>query len=571
MDISLKMNSWCNHYRQPHRFQWMSIAILAIATIGFTAQTPTKLVTRNPAPVARPKPVLGWNSFWPFGCGKDVNDKNLKWQADLMAEKGFIKAGYKTFIIECGWEVDPKGKPELLIKSAIVGTDPYAFREDFRKRDLHIGVGTWGGPQLCPRTKDEIFHVHPLADLDRYVYSLADWGVTYLSHRPCDWVFPDVLQYSNLASIVNSRYVEMEGAIKNTALQSKMFYATGQWGASPSAYQTTANSWRVADDTLDNWNSFIRTLNAVFPYTLDTKGPYNDLGFLQLGENKLTMAEKITQFSFWAAAKSPLIFSTDISRLRQEEIALLTNPRAIAINQDDLGQSITLKHRYSGDMDIWSGPLSDGSTVAVIINWSDDDPQKTIQLADLGFSSAHMYEVLTGNDLGFFKDSYSTTIEKHGSLFLKLTETKPAPQRNFKRFPVEMAEITGSAVMKDTSRGIKVAANLKPDGKTGVRWKNIPGAKNGNTLVSFDYINAQLSAGNMDNSKLNFKHTAIIINDDFDHPLFVDFPITGLTWENMAEGFLVSLPLHPGENTILVRGEGEWAPDFHCLSVEQTA
>jgi hypothetical protein len=61
-----------------------------------------------------------------------------------------------------------------------------------------------------------------------------------------------------------------------------------------------------------------------------------------------------------------------------------------------------------------------------------------------------------------------------------------------------------------------------------VRWKNIPGAKNGNTLVSFDYINAQLSTGNMDDSLLNFKHTAIIINDNFDHPVYVDFPITGL-------------------------------------------
>jgi hypothetical protein len=149
-NISLKMNSRPIHNHQVYRFQWMSIAILAIATIGFTAQTPTKLVIRNPAPIASSRPkrewtcykiqkiteadkfyfilaVLGWNSFWPFGCGKDVNDKNLKWQADLMAEKGFIKAGYKTFIIECGWEVDPKNKPELLVS---VCSFFYFFKND---------------------------------------------------------------------------------------------------------------------------------------------------------------------------------------------------------------------------------------------------------------------------------------------------------------------------------------------------------------------------------------------------------------------------------------------------------
>ncbi|OAV97762.1 hypothetical protein PTTG_01087 [Puccinia triticina 1-1 BBBD Race 1] len=564
--MAIKMNSLSNIHQKSCRFQRIVIAIFTLSAIGFTTQSPAQMATNTQAPVARPKPVLGWNSIGPLGC-TGITAEKLRWQADLMAEKGLIKAGYTTFVIECGWEEDYGNYP-LVLYDGVMGQDYHSFRDDFRRRGLGLGFGTWGGPQLCPRTEEEAkIYAKPKTDLDGYVFALNELGATYLSHRPCDWGFPQVLQ-SDMAVELNSRYVQMESAISNRGYQNKMFYATGQWGASPSAVNTKANSWRIADDTLDSWNSFIRTLNTLYPYSIANRGPYNDLGFLQLGENRLTMAEKRTQFCFWAAAKSPLIFSTDVSRLHPDEIGLLTNPRAIAVNQDALGQSITLKHRYP-DMDIWSGPLSDGSTVAVIINWSDDSSQKNINLEDLGFSSAHVYEVLSGKDLGVVSTTYVSTIEKHGSLFLKFTKTKPARQRTFQRFPVEVAEITGSAILKLTSQGVKVAGNLKADGETGVRWKNIPGSRNGNTVVSFDYVNADLAIGNMDDTKLNFKRTAIIINESTKYD--VDFPITGLTWDNMIQGFLVSLPLKPGYNTIRIQAEGDWAPDFHCLSVEQRA
>ncbi|WAQ91020.1 hypothetical protein PtA15_13A420 [Puccinia triticina] len=557
-----------------YKIKWLSVAIFMFSTIGLTTQTPVEIVLHNAAQGPRVKPVMGWNSFYPFGCGKHVKIKGLKWQADLMAQKGFIKAGYTTFIIECGWEAGSTHIPfaphyDLIYKHRVLGNYAH-FREDFRGRQLRLGFGTWAGPQICPRYEGENSHAKSKKNLQAYMHVLFKaLGATYISHRPCDWAKPEILQNPDSANQVNSRYIEMESELAKTGSRNEIFYATGQWGASPSAKDTKANSWRIADDTLDNWNSFIRTLNALYPYSLSNKGPYNDLGFLQFGENKLTMAEKRTQFCFWAAAKSPLIISTDISRLSQEEIELLTNPRAIAINQDNLGKSITLNRRYPADMDIWSGPLSDGSTVAIIINWSDDSSQKTIQLEDLGFSSAHVVDVLTQKDRGIINKTLITTIDKHGCLLIKLTETRPALKRNFQDFPVEVAEIKGSATIKLTSQGVKVAGNLMPDGKSGVRWSKIPGSKNGPTLVRLSYINADLSPGNMDDSKLNFKHTAFIINNSA--PYYADLPITGLTWDDMAEGFLVALPLKPGENTIFIQGEaGQYAPDFHKLSVEKT-
>ncbi|KAA1109596.1 hypothetical protein PGTUg99_025011 [Puccinia graminis f. sp. tritici] len=569
-------------YQEFFRLQWIGVAIFASLNIAYTNQTPTKLVARDGPPAPRPKPTMGWNSFYPLGCEANVNRKDLLWHADLMDQKGFIKAGYKTFIVECGWERDLKIKEDYKIEyrpwkkahwSLQKPDKPDTLAANLNPKGLGLGLGTWGGKQLCARTNDEGSGVDPLSNADDYLTYLVNVrGAAYLSHRPCDLASPARLQNIDQATELNGRYIEMENIISRHAFQSKLFYATGQWGASPKATKTEVNSQRIADDTVDSWNSFIRTINALYPYSLQNQGPYNDLGWLQVGDNKLSMVEKITQFSFWAAAKSPLIFSSDISRLGQAEIDTLQNPGAIAINQDDLGQTITLKHRYPADMDVWSGPLKDGNTVAVIISWSNDATTKNIRLDDLGFSSAHIFDVMTGKDLGVINEVYTSKVEAHGSLFLKLTETKPAPEKKFITFPAEQAEIIGSAQIRTTSRGVKVVSNLQADGKSALRWNNVPGSKSGWTLVKFAYINAELSPGNMDDSKLNFKHTSIVINGNNESPFYADMPITGLTWDDMAEGFLVSLPLKPGnENTILIRGEaGQPAPDFHLLSVEQT-
>ncbi|KNZ45159.1 hypothetical protein VP01_842g3 [Puccinia sorghi] len=603
--------------------KWIGIAVFALSTIGFTAQSPASKVTRR-SPPSGPRPAMGWNSYWPFECGDNVKEEDLRKQADLLAEKGLVKAGYSTFVVECGWEDWPNddGSPNVIqVKCfqrwltavlrllAIQGLAP-GSRYMGRVCDQPTRM-----KQICPRDPKEKFRGgDPPKDLKLYISKLVEWGMGYLSHRPCDLTSPDRLQYPDQASELNcdaeqSRYVQMEDAVKAAGVQ--IFYATGQWGESrETSNQKRANSWKVADDTRDNWNSFIRTLNGLVPFAHKTcAGSFNDLGLLQLGENKIYSPEKLTQFAFWSAAKyaiSPLILSTDLSKLDQYSVDMLQRPGPLAVNglisklplvpfpiqQDALGKAITLRRRYSGDKDIWSGPLSDGSTVAgelqlslsdygsnflfrikiiMIINWEDNTAQKAINLVDLGFASAHLYDVWTGRDLGAFNSRYK-----------KLTETKPAAKRVFKRFPADMADTMGDARMREVTPGVKAVSQISPNGGGGVRWSNIPGSQTpGDTLVSFDFINAQLATGDEDDSKLNFKHTVITVNDK--DKVYVDFPISGLLWEQVYEGFLVSLPLlvrvtttfilytvGPGEyNTILIEGVDEWAPDFVCLSVAQ--
>ncbi|KAH9459544.1 hypothetical protein Pst134EA_019690 [Puccinia striiformis f. sp. tritici] len=62
-----------------------------------------------------------------------------------------------------------------------------------------------------------------------------------------------------------------------------------------------------------------------------------------------------------------------------------------------------------------------------------------------------------------------------------------------------------------------------------------------------------------------------MINDDPNLKFQVHFPLTGYTWSDVHQGFLVSLPLPNEKNTIRIVGLDHSAPDFAALSVEVPA
>jgi len=53
---------------------------------------------------------------------------------------------------------------------------------------------------------------------------------------------------------------------------------------------------------------------------------------LEVGNGGLTLVEQQTHFALWAAAKAPLIIGADLSTIKPEELAILTNKGLIAVN-----------------------------------------------------------------------------------------------------------------------------------------------------------------------------------------------------------------------------------------------
>ena len=111
------------------------------------------------------------------------------------------------------------------------------------------------------------------------------------------------------------------------------------------------------------------------------------MDMLEVGNGGMTDIEYKTHFSLWAALKSPLILGNDIANMRPEIASILKNKDIIDINQDPLGQAVTLVDRttdYSWKFlflhgkkqiigDVWVGPLENGDMVAILLN-RDDKP-----------------------------------------------------------------------------------------------------------------------------------------------------------------------------------------------------
>jgi hypothetical protein len=89
------------------------------------------------------------------------------------------------------------------------------------------------------------------------------------------------------------------------------------------------------------------------------------------------------------------------------------------------GQCLTLKP----ELEVWSGPLSDGSQAVVLLNRGDSGSEPiTVKWDDIGFPvdhSAVVRDLWARKDIGTFTGSYtSPNIDYHAVMMLKITLTK---------------------------------------------------------------------------------------------------------------------------------------------------
>ena len=78
-------------------------------------------------------------------------------------------------------------------------------------------------------------------------------------------------------------------------------------------------------------------------------------------------AEGRSQFSVWGAMKAPLLIGTDVTNMTAATLATLTNPEAIAVNQDALAIAGS-RLRMERGVSVWSKLLSDGSRGVLLLN-----------------------------------------------------------------------------------------------------------------------------------------------------------------------------------------------------------
>jgi len=340
-------------------------------------------------------PYLGWNTY--YGLGSAFTESTIKSVADAMVSRGLKAAGYQYVWIDGGWwsgtrdasgdiTVNPKQWPDGM----------KAVADYIHSKGLKAGIYTDAGSDGCGGANQGSY--------GRYqhdVNQFAGWGYDAVKVDFCGG------EKRGLDPAV--AYGQFRDALVNNSSHRPMLFNicnpfVPYTGAAPgrSAYDsysfgpTTGNSWRTDTDIgfVHNvqFKDVLRNLddNAKHP---EAAGPghWNDPDYLgpELG---MTGAESQAQFSMWSIAAAPLIIGSDIRSITPATLSMLTNPEALAIDQDPLGVQGT-PISTSGNTQVWSKPLTGGDRAVALFNRGTSPQLISTTARQVGLKSAHGYDL----------------------------------------------------------------------------------------------------------------------------------------------------------------------------------
>ncbi|TDL22842.1 alpha-galactosidase/alpha-n-acetylgalactosaminidase [Rickenella mellea] len=346
---------------------------------------------------------MGWNTWNAFSC--NIDEQLILDTAQTIIELGFKDLGYHYVVIDDCWSAGRNSTGHLQ-------PDPNKFPNgmNFLSDKLHsmgLGMGMYSnaGSLTCGRFEGSLGH----EQIDAQTF--ASWGVDYLKYDNC---FNE--GQSGTPLITYTRYKAMATALNATGRPT--LYSICNWGEDyPWKWaQTVGNSWRMSGDIFDTFDkpdarcpctgedafecqlagwhcSMMNILNkvAMFP-DKGVPGGWNDMDMLEIGNGGMTDDEYIVHLSMWAALKSPLIMGNDLRKINAQTLSILSNPAVLAVSQDPISSPAFRRWRYyvgdkdengQGEIQMWSGDLSGGDMLVVLLNAGNENRNMNATLADI--------------------------------------------------------------------------------------------------------------------------------------------------------------------------------------------
>lgn len=185
---------------------------------------------------------------------------------------------------------------------------------------LQFGIYAAASSVVCSGRPGSLY----VEDLDARTF--ADWSVDYVKYDNCG-------EYA----LGVARFYAFSDAVNRTGRA--MAISTEPFSITPTPLHAEfANLWRTGNDINANYGTITNRadLNDKWgPFT--GPGAWADPDMIQCGNGGLSDAECRTNFGLWAVMKAPLIIGADLRKLSASQLAIITNPGVIAVNQDPLG------------------------------------------------------------------------------------------------------------------------------------------------------------------------------------------------------------------------------------------
>jgi len=391
---------------------------------------------------------MGWSSWNSFA--NTVNSQIIMQQADAVVASGMLAAGYRYISMDEGWwlgtrdaegniVVDPQQWPA--IGPGEKNGDMANIVKYLHNRGLKAGIYTDAGEFGCSFTGPDVgpprAHTGSLGHYDQDFLQFAKWGFDYVKVDWCGGARPNLdpaVQYAAIARAI-ARAEVLTGhtlffSICNWGHQSPWTWAPGIGGVPRDIWRTSGDiSNPILEDALDAGktvnlkNVFTNFDQGMHPEAQHT-GYYNDLDMMVLGMPGMTETADRVHMSLWAISSAPLIQGADVTRLKKSEVAILTNPEVLAVDQDSLGlQCIMLSGLYSG-LQVWAKPLAQsGGRAVVLLNRTNSPSTISVDWNSLGLDPAAKAEVRdlwARKNLGPYTSVFQQTVPPQDAVMLRV-------------------------------------------------------------------------------------------------------------------------------------------------------
>jgi hypothetical protein len=415
------------------------LAGIFCASSNLSAQSAVNQIAVTPPP-------MGWSSWNSFS--NTVDSQVIMSQAKAMTTNGMQKAGYQYINIDEGWwlgtrdeegniVVDPKAWPPIA-----AGEQPGDMANIVRyihSLGLKAGIYTDAGADGCSTVGPDLGPSYPHTGSEGHYeqdfLQFAKWGFDYVK---VDWCggfkenLDPAIQYGEIARAI---------ARAESVTGHRLYLSICNWGKdspwnwAPNIGGVVADIWRTGGDIVapivansknaDRKASFKEVLRefdqAQHPEAQHT-GFYNDPDMMVVGMPGLTDPQNRAHMSLWALSGGPLLVGADLTKLSPADLATLTNPDALHIDQDSLGLQPVKAAEPAPGLEVWSKPLSTrGERAVLLLNRTAAPAPISARLSDLGLrddSPATVTDIWAQSSLGEFNSSFSATVADGDALLL---------------------------------------------------------------------------------------------------------------------------------------------------------
>ncbi|MBR1652969.1 MAG: alpha-galactosidase [Alloprevotella sp.] len=524
---------------------------------------PAALLACAGTAAAQELPTMGWSSWNTYGV--NISDALIRRQADAMVEKGLSAAGYKYINIDDGFFGGRNtATGELLVHPTRFPNGLKPVADYIHSRGLKAGIYSDAGANTCGNywAHDELavnvgLYGYDQRDIDFY---FKDCGFDFIKVDFCGGMAGNNSQ--NLILDPQERYTAIAEAMRRTG-RNDIRLNVCRWNYPGTWVHDVALSWRTTADIYDGWQS-VKDIIAenlyLSAYCYD--GHYNDMDMLEVGRS-MTAEEDRTHFGLWCIMASPLLIGCDLENIKDETLALVTNPELIALNQDPLQLQAYVAGYVSGcyllvkDVEVPGGKrrafavYNPGSTRrSVSVNLASLDLQGQVKLRDL----------FEREDLGTFEGTYTVSVPAHGT---RIYMAEAASRTERRRYEAEAGYIsdyqelvnnqsagTGVYTASGSCSGGFKASWLGGREENDLLWRDVYSVGGGDYELTIAYLSAE------------DRGITVSVNGEDVQSL----TLNSGSWTRAATGTL-TVRLRPGRNTLRLHNASGWMPDVDYVDL----